>query len=394
MRTTYRAGVVQRVTPIGAQQVAADLAVGVVAVVTVLAITSQIEQSGNDRALDAKAYACMVVAGAVLACKRRWPVATVAAVTAALSFYLARGYPGGPVFVTLFVSLYALARTRRRRVSFAAAAAAAGALVLVGEVAGTGPGLVHLVFVGWAGAAVFLGDAVQSHRDTVDALEERARHLEESRHQDARRQVAEERLRIAQDLHDSVAHSMAVISVQSGVAAHVVDRYPDRAREAMLVVKQSSGEVLDELGALLGLLRLDGEIAAPVAPTPGPERLADLVESARRSGVEVDLRIEGDIEVISRSVGVALYRIAQESLTNVARHGGPGTAATVTVAANPDGLLRLEVVDDGAGPGGATTGTGVGIVGMRERAEASGGTLEAECRPDRGFVVRAVWPSR
>jgi signal transduction histidine kinase len=262
--------VVQRVTPIGAQQVAADLAVGVVAVVTVLAITSQIEQSGNDRALDAKAYACMVVAGAVLACKRRWPVATVAAVTAALSFYLARGYPGGPVFVTLFVSLYALARTRRRRVSFTAAAVAAGALVLVGEVAGTGPGLVHLVFVGWAGAAVFLGDAVQSHRDTVDALEERARHLEESRHQDARRQVAEERLRIAQDLHDSVAHSMAVISVQSGVAAHVVDRYPDRAREAMLVVKQSSGEVLDELGALLGLLRLDGEIAAPVAPTPGP----------------------------------------------------------------------------------------------------------------------------
>jgi signal transduction histidine kinase len=249
----------------------------------------------------------------------------------------------------------------------------------------------HLIFVGWTAAAVFLGDAMRSRRSYLAALEQRARDLEQSREDEARRRVAEERLRIAQDLHDSVAHTMATINVQAGVAAHVIDRHPDKAHDALVVIQQASREVLDELAALLGLLRPDGGNAATLAPTPGPAQLGSLVESARRSGLEVTLQIEHDVGDVPQPVGVALYRIVQESLTNVVRHAGPGARATVTVTEDRDGRLAVEIADDGAGANG-TSGTGVGIVGMRERAEATGGALVAGARPQGGWIVRGVWP--
>ncbi len=371
-----------------------DLAVGLSAVVWIVVVTAQIEPSEGDRKLDGLAYACMALAGGFLVARRRWPFAVVAVVTAALAVYAGRSYPGGPVFVTLFVALYSLATTRDRRVAFGSAAAAAGGLVVVTQVTHTGPGLVHLVFIGWAAAAVFLGDALRSRRERMAALEERARHLEQSREEEARRVVAEERLRIAQDLHDSVAHSMATISVQAGVAAHVIDRHPDRAREALMVIQQASGEVLDELAALLGLLRVDRGGHAALSPPPAPAQLSALVDSAKRSGLQVALRVETSLEHVPQPVGVALYRIVQEALTNVVRHAGSGARATVTVAGAQAGHLSLEVVDDGAGSNGAAPGAGVGIVGMRERAEATGGTLEAGPLPGGGFAVRAVWPAR
>ena len=371
-----------------------DLAVAAGAVASVVSITAQIEPSNGERPLDALAYGCMVAAGGALAGRRRRPLVVVAVVTGALAVYAWRGYAGGPVFVTLFVALYSLAAGRDRPVAFGAAAAAAAVLVVVGELVGTGPGLVHLVFVSWAAAAVFLGTAVRSRRDHLEAVEERARQLEQSREEEARRRVAEERLRIAQDLHDSVAHSMATINVQAGVAAHVIDRHPERARHALVVIQQASGEVLDELAALLGLLRLDGERGPARAPTPGADQLDALVESTRRSGLEVELRVERDLGDVPQPVGVALYRIVQESLTNVVRHARSGAAATVTVTGDGDGGLQVEVVDDGTPTDGDGPGAGVGIVGMRERAEATGGALDAGPRPEGGFGVRAVWPAR
>lgn len=371
-----------------------DLALAAGVVAFVVGVTAQIEPSDGERGLDGLAYACMVAAGGALAGRRRWPLAVVAVVTGALAVYAGRGYLGGPVFVTLFMALYSLAAGRDRRLAFGAAAATAGVLVVVGELVGTGPGLVHLVFVGWAAAAVFLGSAVRSRRDHLVAVEERARQLEQSREEEARRRVAEERLRIAQDLHDSVAHSMATINVQAGVAAHVIDRHPDRARDALVVIRQASGDVLDELFALLGLLRLDGETEPARAPTPGAGQLDTLVESTRRSGLEVDLRVERDLGDVPQPVGVALYRIVQESLTNVVRHARTGATATVTVTGDADGGLRVEVVDDGTPTDGEGPGAGVGIVGMRERAEATGGALDARPLPDGGFAVRAVWPAR
>jgi len=371
----------------------ADLALAAVAVISVVGVTVQIEPSDGERPLDALARLCLVAAPGALAGRRRWPLAAVAVVTAALAVYAGRGYPGGPVFVTLFVALYSLAMSRDRRVAFGAAGVSAGLLVLVGELAGTGPGLLHLVFVGWAAAAVFLGSAVRSRREHLAAVEQRARDLEQSREEEARRRVAEERLRIAQELHDSVAHTMATINVQAGVAAHVIGRHPDRARDALVVIQQASGEVLDELAALLGLLRVDGEGGATRAPTPGTDQLDALVESTRRAGLQVDLRVERDLADVAQPVGVALYRIVQESLTNVVRHARPGARATVTVTDGADGGLCVEVVDDGTGSDADNSGAGVGIVGMRERATATGGTLDAGPRPEGGFAVRAVWPA-
>jgi len=182
---------------------------------------------------------------------------------------------------------------------------------------------------------------------------------------------------------------MATINVQAGVAAHVIARHPDRARDALVVIQQASGEVLDELAALLGLLRVDGDGAANRAPTPGADQLDALVESTRRAGLEVSLEVRRDLAGVPQPVGVALYRIVQESLTNVVRHAGPGTTATVTVAEDAAGGLCVEVLDDGSTGRGRAPGAGVGIVGMRERAEATGGTLDAGPRPEGGFAVRA-----
>lgn len=372
----------------------ADAVLGLFAVAWIVAVTRGIGPSDGERSLDALAYGSMVVAGGALAARRRWPLAVVAVVTAALAVYAVRSYAGGPVFVTLFVALYSVATRRDRRLALGAAGVAAAALVVASEIADNGPGLLHLVFVGWAAAAVFLGDAVRSRREHMAALEERARRLEQSREEEARRRVVEERLRIAQDLHDSVAHSMATINVQAGVAAHVIDRHPERAQEALVVIQQASAEVLDELAALLGLLRVDPGAAPTLAPTPGPTQLGALVDSARRSGLEVALRMERDFDDVPQPVGVAVYRIVQESLTNVVRHAGPGTKATVTVTGNAADGLSVEVVDDGEGSNGAAPGAGVGIVGMRERAEATGGTLETGRLPGGGFAVRATWPGR
>jgi signal transduction histidine kinase len=357
-------------------------------------VTRLIEPSSDDRQLDGLAYVSMVVAGAALAGRRRWPLGVVALVTGALGVYLSRGYPGGPVFACLFVALYSLAIGGSRQSSLAAAAAAAGTLVVVGEVAGTGPGLMHLVFIGWTAAAVFLGDAVRSHRSQVAALRERAVQLERSREDEARRRVAEERLRIAQDLHDSVAHSMAIINVQAGVGAHVFDRHPARAQDALTVIQQTSSEVLDELAALLGVLRLESDQPEPRTPTPGPSQLPALVESVRRSGLAVELYVDGSLDEVPQPVGAAVYRIVQESLTNVVRHAGLGVTARVVVGGDAAGGLTVVVVDDGTGPNGtAHAGTGVGIAGMRERAAATGGGLQAGPRPEGGFRVQARWPA-
>lgn len=161
------------------------------------------------------------------------------------------------MFATLWIALFALGRTAPRRVAAISAAGALGVLVVVAEIAGTSPGLlVHALLVGWVAVAALLGDVVRSHREHVAALEERARHLEATREQETLRRLAEERLRIARDLHDTVAHSMATINVQAGAAAHVIARQPDRARDALVVIQQASGEVLDELAALLQLLRV------------------------------------------------------------------------------------------------------------------------------------------
>jgi signal transduction histidine kinase len=368
-----------------------DVGIAVLATAFLLLASSHVHPSGDDRALDGLGYGAIVVAGASLGLVRRRPWIVIVVVTTALTIYVSRRYVGGPIYTTGWITLFSLGWNARRRDAFLAAAGLCTALVVAGTWAGSGAFLLHLVFVGWSAAAVFLGDALRSRREHLAGLAERAKYLEHTREEETLRRIAEDRLRIAQDLHDSVAHSMATINVQAGAAAHVVDRRPEAAKEALTAIQHASGDVLDELAALLGLLRAPDD-AIDRAPTPGLEQVEQLVASTRRARLPVTLTVDGPLDVVAKPVATAAYRIVQESLTNVLRHAG-AASANVAIEASVDGALVVEVTDDGRG-GVDAGGTGVGIRGMRERAESTGGALEAGRRNGAGFAVRATWPGR
>ncbi|MEV0677045.1 sensor histidine kinase [Actinosynnema sp. NPDC050436] len=195
------------------------------------------------------------------------------------------------------------------------------------------------------------------------------------------RQVEEERLRIAREVHDVVAHSLAMINVQAGVAAHVADRRPDEAVKALRAIKEASGRALDDLRATLGVLRT-GE---GVAPVPSLARLPELVGPVPKA------RVVGDPGELPAPVDAAAYRVVQESLTNALRYAPDATSITIAFTRTPS-ALEVSVRDDGTGPQPTAQGSGSGLRGMRERVEALGGGLEAGPLPGGGFEVRAVLP--
>jgi signal transduction histidine kinase len=200
--------------------------------------------------------------------------------------------------------------------------------------------------------------------------------------------VLTERLRIARELHDAVAHSIATINVQAGAAEHVIAKHPDQAAAALQVIKQTSKQALAELREILGVLRRDEDDQR--APAAGLGQLEALLQSARRSGVQVQLLIMGKQAPLPTAVDLAAYRILQEALTNVARHAASG-AADVTISYDGSSLTVI-VSDQGGGSETFTEGAGHGIAGMRERARALGGTLDAGPRPGGGFEVRGSLP--
>jgi signal transduction histidine kinase len=206
------------------------------------------------------------------------------------------------------------------------------------------------------------------------------------RAEQARRAASEEQLRMAQELHDVVGHGLAVIAMQAGVALHVLDRDPDKARESLEAIRTMSRESLDGLRTELAQLRAGGD--AERRPLPGVDDLALLVQRVREGGVDVRLEVTGPVAELPTEVGAAAYRIVQESLTNVLRHAG-ADAATVVVRAS-EARLEVEVTD--RGHGGTPAADGSGIRGMRERATALGGTLDAGPASGGGFRVRAVLP--
>jgi signal transduction histidine kinase len=351
-------------------------------------ISSHLSRFVDDRELDALGYTLVVAGGGSLVLCRRWPRLILGIVVAVLGIYVARQYPNGPVFAAGWVALFVLSRRTDRRSAVVGAGVLCGVLGLVSIAVGRVTPTVPLIFIAWSAVAALLGDALRHRRSALAELQQRARDLERTREEETRRRVAEDRLSIARDLHDSVAHAMATINVQSGAAAHVVDRRPEAAKEALVAIQRASGDVLDELAVMLALLRDDCQ-AADRGPTPSLERLGDLVEAGRNAHVSVSLRIHGATSEVPKPVGIAAYRIVQESLTNVVRHAS-ASSAVVTVHIGANRSLTVEVCDDGTGRNGSS-GTGMGIPGMRERAEMTGGRLDAHPRPEGGFVVRATW---
>ncbi|MBX5441502.1 MAG: sensor histidine kinase [Solirubrobacteraceae bacterium] len=236
-----------------------------------------------------------------------------------------------------------------------------------------------------------LGLWARERRCAIEAMRERAERAEAEREQEARRRVGEERLRIAREIHDVVAHAMVAINVQAGVAAHVVDRRPEAARTALEEIKRVSGEALADLRATLGVLR-EADAPAPTTPSRTLDAVDELARRVRAAGVAVEVRTEGEGRVPA-AIEAAGFRIVQEALTNVLRHAPQATRAEVRLATAPD-ALDIEVSDDGAGGADAPAGGGNGLRGMRERAAAVGGRVEAGPRPGGGWTVRARLPLR
>lgn len=246
--------------------------------------------------------------------------------------------------------------------------------------------------------AVALGEVVRGRRALAAETARRLELAEEEQRSEAARLLAEERLRIARELHDTVAHSMATITVQAGSALHVLSPAHDGAvREALVNIRETSKSALGEMRAVLGHLREDSGAAASAAPeTPaapaglGLSRLPELRAAVTAAGSPVRVSVEGEPGPLPPAVDHAAYRILQESLTNVLRHAVSGTEADVSLRYEPDSVT-ITVANDGCVPGGSP-GTGNGLRGMRERAAAAGGELEAGPRPDGGFLVTAKLP--
>ncbi|WP_258038805.1 sensor histidine kinase [Streptomyces sp. SM12] len=248
----------------------------------------------------------------------------------------------------------------------------------------------------WFALAAAAGEAVRGRRAMVDAIRERAERAEETREEEARRRVAEERLRIARELHDVVAHHIAMVNVQAGVASHVMHSRPDQAKEALAHVRDAGRQALEELQTTVGLLRQRDDPVAPTEPTSGLARLDDLVEGFGRAGMSVTVEAPAAGEPLPAAVDLAAYRVVQEALTNVHKHAGPSPSASVRLVrtgGRTSGALEITVHDDGAAPSGAAvSGGGHGLTGMRERAEALGGAFAAGPAPDGGFLVRVSLP--
>jgi signal transduction histidine kinase len=236
--------------------------------------------------------------------------------------------------------------------------------------------------------AAAVGDAVRSRRANIAAIEERAVRAERTREEEARRRVAEERLHIARELHDVVAHHIAVINVQAGVASHLITAQPEAAAEALGHVRRSSRAVLDELSGLLGVLRRPEESDTPTEPAPGKAQLDQLVGAFRASGLDLKSTLTGEVQELPATVDLVAYRVVQEALTNAHRHGTD--TARLSVVYTPSEII-LEITN-ALGSQPHTGGSGLGLVGMRERAGAVGGAIQAGVGSDERFRVLVTLP--
>nr|BFE59096.1 histidine kinase [Dactylosporangium thailandense] len=350
------------------------IAVGVAAILLITGVSEH-------RPGPAAGYALLVAGGLALVARRRAPVAVLVATGLCAVGYHAAGFD---VFaVAYLVAVYAAMRAGRRAATVAVSVAMLAALPLAALAAGQSTGAAFaqsrgVLEIAWLVAAGAAGEALRQ-------AERRADEAERTREEIARRRADEERLHIARELHDSLTHQISVIKVQAEAAVHVARKRGEPVPDALLAIREAGREAARELRATLEALR-DDDASGP----NGLEHVPELVERARASGVEATLTIEGDRAGLPAALERTAYRIVQESLTNVARHAAAATAA-VTIEYRP-GLLGIRVVDDGTATPAAPVAPGVGLLGMRERVTALGGSLHAGPRPEGGFAVHAELP--
>jgi signal transduction histidine kinase len=377
------------------------LDVGLAIVVTGFVVASAIGERRNHEHIPTTGLLVLLGLLPALALRRRSPgTAMVLVVAVQLGLFATRTAPGANVPAELLVP-YSVAVYAQRRVRAACAVGAAAALVAVALPwwAPTGTRLNVLAFVVGGGGAWLLGAVVRARRERMGQLAEYAQRLERERDLQARKAVADERLRIARELHDVVAHNLSVVVVQAQAMRPMVERDPGRALELASSIEETGREALEEMRHLLGVLRASdeqepGDVDA-LGPQPGLDALDGLMAQVRQAGIPVTLTTSGRPRRLPPAVELSAYRIVQEALTNVLKHAGPA-AAQVCLRYQDEGLT-LRVSDDGRGAaanlsGGPVPGSGHGLVGMGERVALFGGELSTGPRAGGGFEVRAHLP--
>lgn len=338
---------------------------------------------------DAFAVMLTVAASAPYYLRRRFPLQVLVATIIPVVLLAGFEYPTGATPNWLLIGVYTVSAYGKPRERVLGAAAMVLGLTVVAVVGtpdlnGAGTALNFAVF----SAAYFFGATVRNRRLYTEQLEERAAALERERDEEAKRAVADERLRIAQELHDVVAHSMGVIAVQAGVGAHVIDQDPVEAKKALENISHTSRSTLAEIRRMLGVLREDE--GAQYAPAPGLADLERLVKDIRAAGLVVDVHVDGERDELPPGVDFTAYRIVQEALTNVLKHAGPASVS-IDIGYEPS-ALRLEITDDGRGVNGRSNGGGHGLLGMRERVGVYGGSFQAGPHAGGGFKVAVLLP--
>jgi signal transduction histidine kinase len=358
----------------------------------VLALATKTPIHGQ-HASDPAGYLLAIGMSAPFVAHRRAPMTSLAIVLGCLLTYAAIGYaayPGVNAFVLLFgIALHS--ERRRSLVAFAATAAVLGIALLLqpsGVVdTGTAISTELATVIAWLG-----GEYLRQRRARWAALRERNELLEREREEQARQAVLDERLRIARELHDVVAHAMSVIAVQAGVGNHVARTQPVEAQRALAAIETTNRSALVEMRRLLGVLRQDGDAAAATDPAPGLRDLPELIRQVAAGGLSARLQIKGAPGDVPPGVDLSAYRIIQEALTNAIKHGGPSADVTLSYTADD---VTLEVIND-ASPtedrGQHLVTAGHGIIGMRERVTVFGGEFSATTRPGGGFRVAARLP--
>ncbi|MCG5218876.1 sensor histidine kinase [Streptosporangium sp. KLBMP 9127] len=330
-------------------------------------------------------YALLLLSATLLAFRRRAPICVMAGAIVASLLYYTLGFSSGAFTVAPAVAIYFVIGSGRRMTGFLGAGAYLALVFLVGLLRDSPPsreGGVWLVI--WLAVAVAGGEMARARNAFTALSEEHAAQAERTREEESQRRTAEERLRIARDLHDILSHNVAVINIQAGVAAHLLDSDPRQAAEAVMLIKQASRDVMTELRTTLDVLRRGDEDGPPSL-----ERVDHLVRNATASGVRVTLRMQGQQVALPAATDLAAYRIVQEALTNVIRHSG-ASRAEVIVRFCP-GAVMVRIEDDGDGARTPQT-YGTGMTGMLERVAAVNGDLSVTPVSHGGLVVEARLP--
>lgn len=362
-----------RVRPFDALLAAALATVGTIGTIGTDRLTTV------DRPVDALAIGLVLVSAAVVTLRRRWPLPVLAAVTAAITTFLTLGYPYGPIFLIFVVAVFTVAAYRPLKVSASAAALTVPFLLIhlfTHEAAI--PGLLGVVpATAWVVVPFAIGVTVRLQREAREREQAEA----------VRERVAGERLRIAQEVHDVVGHGLAAIKMQADVALHLLGRDPHQAERSLQAISRTATEALSEVRSTLAVVR---QHDTDRAPTPGLDRLDDLLRRMTEAGLRVELETTGTRRELPDAVDVGGYRVVQESLTNVLRHSRH-KIATVRLSYGPDAVvIEVSNPDDAER---ADNGSGFGIQGMAERVGAVGGEFSAGHTDDGHFRVRASLPT-